>query len=191
METLAVGHEPAVQMIDTSVVRVHRHGACISHNNQQDMGRSRRGLTCKIHAVVDTNACRCISPSLRTRRMTTCCVRFSSAACFPKRCCLRIADRRRLDQGAYPPARRMGEHSAETKSQRSDLLQPYLYRAWLRASESTSLAYRRHCQSEPEQEWHFVICADEMQSTLGPGRRRGRCRLRLLRRWRIGLHLAA
>jgi transposase len=45
----------AVQMIDTSVVRVHQHGACISDNNHQAMGRSRGGLTSKIHAVVDTN----------------------------------------------------------------------------------------------------------------------------------------
>src|SRR5215204_2022917 len=43
------------QMIDTSVVRVHQHGACIADNNHQDMGRSRGGLTSKIHAVVDTN----------------------------------------------------------------------------------------------------------------------------------------
>ncbi len=43
MDTLAVGHESAVQMIDTSVVRVHQHGACISDNNQQDMGRPRGG----------------------------------------------------------------------------------------------------------------------------------------------------
>jgi hypothetical protein len=42
-------------MIDTSVVRVHQHGACISDNNHQAMGRSRGGLTSKIHAVVDTN----------------------------------------------------------------------------------------------------------------------------------------
>ena len=42
-------------MIDTSVVRVHQHGACITDNNHQDMGRSRGGLTSKIHAVVDTN----------------------------------------------------------------------------------------------------------------------------------------
>jgi hypothetical protein len=45
----------AVQMIDTSVVRVHQHGACVADNNHQDMGRSRGGLTSKIHAVVDTN----------------------------------------------------------------------------------------------------------------------------------------
>ena len=55
MEALAAGHDAAVQMIDTSVVRVHQHGACIADNNHQDMGRSRGGLTSKIHAVVDTN----------------------------------------------------------------------------------------------------------------------------------------
>ena len=41
MESLAAGHDVAVQMIDTSVVRVHQHGACIADNNHQDMGRSR------------------------------------------------------------------------------------------------------------------------------------------------------
>jgi transposase len=30
MEALAAGHDAAVQMIDTSVVRVHQHGACIA-----------------------------------------------------------------------------------------------------------------------------------------------------------------
>jgi len=55
LDALAVGHDAAVQMIDTSVVRVHQHGACIADNNHQDMGRSRGGLTSKIHAVVDTN----------------------------------------------------------------------------------------------------------------------------------------
>ena len=55
MDALAAGHDAAVQMIDTSVVRVHQHGACVADNNQQHMGRSRGGLTSKIHAVVDTN----------------------------------------------------------------------------------------------------------------------------------------
>jgi transposase len=55
MDALAAGHDAAVQMIDTSVVRVHQHGACIADNNHQDMGRSRGGLTSKIHAVVNTN----------------------------------------------------------------------------------------------------------------------------------------
>jgi transposase len=43
------------KMIDISVVRVHQHGACMADNNRQDMGRSRGGLTSKIHVVVDTN----------------------------------------------------------------------------------------------------------------------------------------
>jgi len=55
MEALTVSHDTAVQMIDTSIVRVHQHGACIAGNKQQDMGRSRGGLTSKIHAVVDAD----------------------------------------------------------------------------------------------------------------------------------------
>jgi transposase len=55
MEALAAAHEAAVQMIDTSVVRVHQHGACIAENRKQHMGRSRGGLTSKVHAVVDAN----------------------------------------------------------------------------------------------------------------------------------------
>jgi transposase len=55
MNALATAHDAAVQMIDTSVVRVHQHGACIIRNRKQSMGRSRGGLTTKIHAVVDTN----------------------------------------------------------------------------------------------------------------------------------------
>jgi transposase len=30
IEALATAHDAAVQMIDTSIVRVHRHGACIT-----------------------------------------------------------------------------------------------------------------------------------------------------------------
>ena len=41
MEALAASHDAAVQMIDTSVVRVHQHGACIAGNKQQDMGRAK------------------------------------------------------------------------------------------------------------------------------------------------------
>jgi len=55
MDALAETHDAAVQMIDTSIVRVHQHGACIASNNEQNMGRSRGGMTTKIHAVVDTN----------------------------------------------------------------------------------------------------------------------------------------
>ena len=55
MEALAGANGAAVQMIDTSVVRVHQHGARIAGNSEQDMGRSRGGLTSKVHAVVDAN----------------------------------------------------------------------------------------------------------------------------------------
>jgi transposase len=48
MNALTAGHDAAVQMIDTSVVRVHQHGACIAGNSEQLMGRSRGGLTTKI-----------------------------------------------------------------------------------------------------------------------------------------------
>ncbi len=41
-------------MIDTSIVGVHQHGACIPRNQRQSMGRSRGGLS-KVHAVVDSN----------------------------------------------------------------------------------------------------------------------------------------
>jgi transposase len=55
MDALAATHDAAVQMIDTSVVRVHQHGACIAGNREQQMGRSRGGQTSKIHAVVDAD----------------------------------------------------------------------------------------------------------------------------------------
>jgi len=55
MNALAATHDATVQMIDTSIIRVHQHAACIARNKRQLMGRSRDGLTSKIHAVVDTN----------------------------------------------------------------------------------------------------------------------------------------
>ena len=55
MSALAGAHDVAVQMIDTSIVRVHQHGSCVTRNRRQSMGRSRGGLTCKIHALVDAS----------------------------------------------------------------------------------------------------------------------------------------
>jgi transposase len=55
MDALAAAHDVTVQMIDTSIVRVHQHGSCISGNAEHHMGRSRSGLTSKIHAGVDAN----------------------------------------------------------------------------------------------------------------------------------------
>ena len=44
-----------VQMIDSSIVRAHQHATCIEHGATEALGRSRGGLTTKIHAVVDAN----------------------------------------------------------------------------------------------------------------------------------------
>jgi hypothetical protein len=54
VNALTADHDVAVQMIDTSIVRVRQHGACIAGNQEQLMGRPRGGLTSTIHAVVDT-----------------------------------------------------------------------------------------------------------------------------------------
>src|SRR5262249_32791025 len=56
MDTLAAGHDAAVQMIDTSVVRVHQREACIADNNQQDMHRSRGGRVHRIRHQIRTRA---------------------------------------------------------------------------------------------------------------------------------------
>jgi hypothetical protein len=53
MKALAARHDAPVQMIDTSMVRVHQHGACIADGARQALGRSRGGLTTKLHAVVN------------------------------------------------------------------------------------------------------------------------------------------
>jgi transposase len=55
MEAFAEAHDSSVQMIDTSIVRVHQHGGCAGGGEARLMGRSRGGLTTKIHACVDTN----------------------------------------------------------------------------------------------------------------------------------------
>ena len=39
MNALSSAHDAAVQMIDTSIVRVHQHGACVNRNGRQSMGR--------------------------------------------------------------------------------------------------------------------------------------------------------
>src|SRR5258708_1830896 len=83
---------------------VHQHGACIADSNHQDMGRSRGGLTSKIHAVVDTNG----RLSRQVRRTTIGCVRFSSAPCFHKRCCSRIVDTTRTGSGSLPTSKEHG-----------------------------------------------------------------------------------
>jgi transposase len=122
MSALAGSDDAAVQMIDTSIVRVHQHGACITRNRRQSMGRSRGGLTSKIHAVVDANglpvglaltAGEAHDNRLAGRLLS----RLKSGTML-------LADRgRRLDQSPCSPARRLGEYSTKKKpSLREDSL---------------------------------------------------------------------
>ncbi|THF75374.1 IS5 family transposase [Cohnella fermenti] len=54
LETLAAEPDSESTMMDASIVRVHQHGAGAKGGKQfQAIGRSRGGLTTKIHAVVD------------------------------------------------------------------------------------------------------------------------------------------
>jgi transposase len=127
IDALAVAHDAAVQMIDTSIIRVHQHGACITRNQRQSMGRSRGGLTSKIHALVDSSGLpvrlALMSGEAYDNRLAgkllSSEVRIN-AACRPRL-------RRRLDQRACLEEGRMGQH----KSNRRDSIcfSPYLYRA--------------------------------------------------------------
>jgi hypothetical protein len=58
-------------------VRVHQHGCCIAGNREQHMGRSRGGLTSKIHAVWTPMVYLCASASHPVRHMTIGSVRCS------------------------------------------------------------------------------------------------------------------
>jgi transposase len=53
MKALGAREDAPVRMIDTSMVRVHQHGGCIADGAHQALGRSRGGLTTKLHAVVN------------------------------------------------------------------------------------------------------------------------------------------
>jgi len=125
MDALAAGHDAAVQMIDTSVVRVHQHGACVADNNHQDIGRSRGGLTSKIHAVVDTNGLPvhlALTPG-EAHDNRLCSVLLS--ALLPKRCCSQIVATTRdwirelaRQQGAWaniPPKQNRKDRSASAR----------------------------------------------------------------------------
>jgi transposase len=123
MDLLAAAHDGAVQMIDTSIVRVHQHGACIADNREQLMGRSRGGLTSKIHAVVDTKGLPVrlgltAGEAHDNRLVLTLLSRLKSGAML-------LADRG-YDANwinTCQPERRLGEHSTKAKPQGTNLLQ--------------------------------------------------------------------
>ena len=49
-------------MIDSTIVRAHQHASCAQNSANEGFGRSRGGLTTKIHAVVDQNGLPPASP---------------------------------------------------------------------------------------------------------------------------------
>lgn len=53
----AISHrdDAEIQMIDSTIVRAHQHASCTQNSVSEGFGRSRGGLTTKIHAVVDAN----------------------------------------------------------------------------------------------------------------------------------------
>jgi len=53
----AISHrnDADVQMFDSTIVRAHQHASCIQSSAGEGFGRSRGGLTTKIHVVVDAN----------------------------------------------------------------------------------------------------------------------------------------
>ena len=53
LRAITDSHDADVQMLDTSIVRVHQHASCIAKSESNCTGHSRGGLTTKIHAVVD------------------------------------------------------------------------------------------------------------------------------------------
>ena len=64
MRALATTHDASVKMIDTSIVRVHQHAACIARNRGQSMGRPWRGASKRADASdccdVGTPCAQCI-----------------------------------------------------------------------------------------------------------------------------------
>ena len=53
MDEITKVYDGNVQMIDSSIVRVHQHAAGAKRGGDRCMGRSRGGLTTKIHVLAD------------------------------------------------------------------------------------------------------------------------------------------
>jgi len=105
-------------MIDTSIVRVHQHGACIAVNGEQLKGRSHGGFTSKVHAVVDTNGLPVRLPDYRRRPPTT--TLFALLAGLNReQCCLRIVDMT-LIGSEHAPSQHAARANIPTKRNRKE-----------------------------------------------------------------------
>jgi hypothetical protein len=119
MNALAATHDAAVQMIDTSIIRVHQHATCIARNKRQSIGRARGGLTSKIHTVVDTNGLpvrlALTAGEAHDNRLAG--KLLSPQCCWPTMVMMPTGSACRREG-------RLGQHPAKMQSQRADLLQP-------------------------------------------------------------------
>jgi transposase len=73
LSALAAAHDAAVQMIDTSMVRVHQHAACVADSASQSVGRSRVDLRASFMWWWTQMVCRCGWGSRRVKRTTIDC----------------------------------------------------------------------------------------------------------------------
>ena len=123
MNALAAGHDATVQMIDTSMVRVHQHAACIADSASQLVGRSRGGLTSKLHVVVDANGLpirRGLTPGeVHDNRLCS-----ESAGGSRNRCCLRIAPMMPTGSGRSSTSRVLGPTFHRSAIAKTQLLHP-------------------------------------------------------------------
>ena len=102
---------------------MRRLAACIARNRKQSMGRSRGGLTSKIHAVVDTNG-------LPVRLALTAGEAHDNRLAGSPLSRLKAGSMLLADRGydadwirAFVTKRRaLGQYTAEDQSQRADLL---------------------------------------------------------------------
>lgn len=58
LEAISNQQDADVQMIDSSIIRVHQHGACIKQNADNCTGRSRGGLAANFLAMIKLAAIR-------------------------------------------------------------------------------------------------------------------------------------
>ena len=125
MDALAAAHDAAVQMIDTSIVRVHQHGACIANNSGQHIGRSRGGVDqqCRCGRQRFAGAARpywwsgARQPAL-----------LELAAIPTSRGCWQIAATTRTRSGHLSPNGARGRTSRPDAIERIRSVHPYLYR---------------------------------------------------------------
>jgi hypothetical protein len=54
MDAISAAHDDTIQMIDSTSIRAHQQAATVKNEGSDHcLGRSRGGLTTKIHVVVD------------------------------------------------------------------------------------------------------------------------------------------